>query len=153
MNTVRLSGRLCKAIELRQVKGKEAMIPCAQFTLAVDKKFKDADGNRQADFIDCVAWRGTAEYLAKWTDKGARVIIGGSLSKRSYKNSNDITVYITEVVVDEVEVIDFKKPDQAPVPTPPESTLADTAPNKPLAPSIKDSSEFDDSMDGLPFEF
>src|SRR5659263_751963 len=105
MNKVILVGRLVKDPE---VKTTQNQIAFCGFTIAVDRKFKTASGERQADFISCVAWRQQAEFLGKYFQKGSRVAIVGNLQSRTYDDANGKKVYITEVIVDEIEFVDSK---------------------------------------------
>lgn len=100
INKTVLVGNLTRDPELRTTQSGTAV---ASFTVAVQRRYKDADGNYPADFINCVAWRGTAEFIAKYFSKGSKIGIVGSLQSRSYDDSNGIRRYITEVVVDEAE--------------------------------------------------
>lgn len=106
MNKVILVGRLVKDPE---VKATQSQISVCSFTLAVDRKFKNADGERQADFLNCVAWRQQAELLGKYFQKGSRIGIIGNLQSRSYDDANGKKVYVTEVIVDEIEFVESKK--------------------------------------------
>jgi len=106
LNKVILIGRLVKDPE---VKATQSQISVCSFTLAVDRKFKNADGERQADFLNCVAWRQQAELLGKYFQKGYRVGIVGNLQSRSYDDANGKKVYVTEVIVDEIEFVESKK--------------------------------------------
>ena len=106
MNKVILVGRLVKDPE---VKATQSQISVCSFTLAVDRKFKNADGERQADFLNCVAWRQQAELLGKYFQKGSRIGIVGNLQSRSYDDANGHKVYVTEVIVDEIEFVESKK--------------------------------------------
>lgn len=106
MNKVILVGRLVKDPE---VKTTQSQIAVCSFTIAVDRKFKTANGERQADFISCVAWRQSAELLGKYFHKGSRVGIIGNLQSRSYDDANGKKVYVTEVIVDEIEFVETKK--------------------------------------------
>jgi single-strand DNA-binding protein len=99
-------GRLVKDPE---VKTTQSQISVCSFTLAVDRKFKNADGERQADFLNCVAWRQQAELLGKYFQKGSRIGIIGNLQSRSYDDANGKKVYVTEVIVDEIEFVESKK--------------------------------------------
>lgn len=95
MNKAIMSGRLCADIELRRTpSGKNV---CA-FTLAVDRRGKDAG----ADFIDCVAWEKTAEFLVRYFQKGQQMNICGRLQTRSYEDKEGKKRKATEVVVEEV---------------------------------------------------
>lgn len=95
MNKAIMSGRLCADIELRRTPSDKNV--CA-FTLAVDRRGKDAG----ADFIDCVAWEKTAEFLARYFQKGQQVNICGRLQTRSYEDKEGKKRKATEVVVEEV---------------------------------------------------
>ena len=106
MNTTQLIGRLTKDVELRTT---QAGMSVTQFTLAVSRDFKDKDGNRGADFIQCVAWKKTAELLEKYTHKGSRIGVTGRIQTRNYENKNGERVYVTEVVVDHLEFLDSKE--------------------------------------------
>ena len=106
MNKVILVGRLVKDPE---VKTTQSQIAFCGFTIAADRKFKTTSGERQADFISCVAWRQQAEFLGKYFQKGSRVAVVGNLQSRTYDDTNGKKVYVTEVVVDEIEFVDSKK--------------------------------------------
>ena len=97
MNKAILMGRLTKAPELRYT---QSDIPVVSFTLAVDRGYK-TDGERQADFINCVAWRNTAEFVSKWFSKGQLVAVSGRIQSRTYKDRDGNNRTAVEVVVDE----------------------------------------------------
>lgn len=109
MNKVILVGRLVKDPE---VKTTQNQISVCSFTIAVDRKFKAANGERQSDFISCVAWRQLADLLGKYFQKGSRIGIVGNLQSRSYDDANGKKVYITEVLVDEIEFVESRKDNQ-----------------------------------------
>lgn len=113
MNKVILNGRLTKDVTLRKT---TAGTSVAEFTLAVQRKVANADGKKDADFIDCVAWRTTAELLEKYCHKGGRIGLVGSIQKRSYDNKEGNKVWVTEVIVDEIEFLETKKQEEAPAP-------------------------------------
>ena len=73
------------------------------FTVACDRKFKDANGNKLTDFISCVAWRQTADFVAKYFTKGSKIALEGSIQTRSYTAQDGSKRYVTEVVADNVE--------------------------------------------------
>jgi single-strand DNA-binding protein len=103
MNKVILIGRVCDSIELRQT---QSGISSCRFTVAVDRRFADKNtGERQADFINCIAWRQTAEFVSRYFNKGKMIVVEGSLRTGSYtdKNHSDVTHYTTDVMVDNVE--------------------------------------------------
>ena len=102
INSVVLVGRLTKYIELRKT---NSNISTCTFTLAVDKRYKSTqEGAQTADFINCVAWRQTADYLGQYAAKGGIVAVEGSIQTRSYEGQNG-RVYVTEVVCDNVKLI------------------------------------------------
>lgn len=99
MNSVNLTGRITKDPELNKtLSGKDTI----SFTLAVDRKIKDANGNKQTDFISCVAWNQTAVYMSQWVKKGDLLETQGRIQTRNYEDKNGKTVYVTEVVCDGV---------------------------------------------------
>lgn len=109
INRVVLTGRLTKDIELIYT---QSNVTFGHFTLAVNRQFKNADGEREADFINCVIWRKVAENLAKFTHKGSLIGIEGRLQTRSYENQQGQRVYVTEVVVDGFSLLNTKQDNQ-----------------------------------------
>lgn len=105
MNKAILCGRLTKDAELKTT---SSGINYCNFIIAVDRKFKDANGNRQADFIACVAWRTTAEFISKYFKKGNRIAVVGSIQTRSYEDQSGNKHLVTEVIVDEAEFVESK---------------------------------------------
>lgn len=106
MNKVILMGRLARDPELRYTQSTNTA-QCG-FTIAVDRRFKAQDGTTKADFINCVAWRNTAEFISKYFQKGSRILVTGSIQVRDYENNEGKKVYVTEVIVDEAEFCDSK---------------------------------------------
>ncbi|AYF99879.1 single-stranded DNA-binding protein [Lactococcus allomyrinae] len=104
-NTVVLVGRLTREIELHYTPQNQAV---ATFSLAVNRPFKNANGEREADFIHCVIWRKQAENLANWTRKGTQIAVTGHIQTRSYENSSGDRVYVTEVVVDNFQMLETR---------------------------------------------
>lgn len=103
MNKVILMGRLTADPELRQT---QSGVSSCRFTIAVNRRFTDKNtGERQADFITCVAWRQQAEFITRYFKKGSMICIEGNIRTGSYQDRNhpDITHYTTEVFVDNVE--------------------------------------------------
>ena len=100
MNRVILIGRITKDAELRQT---QTGVNNVSFTLAVNRKYKDEQGNTPADFINCVAWRQQAEFLGNYVKKGYLLAVEGQLQVRSYQDQQGVTKYVTEVVCDSVE--------------------------------------------------
>lgn len=103
INRVILVGRLTKDVELRKT---TSNLSVAQFTLACDKRVKSKVPNAPtADFINCVAWRQSAEFLAQYAKKGAIVGVEGQITTRSYDDNTGRKVYVTEVTCDSVRLI------------------------------------------------
>ena len=118
MNKVILSGRLTADPELRQT---QSGVSTCKFTIACDRKFADKNtGERQADFITCVAWRQTAEFVSKYFNKGKMIVVEGSLRNNNYQDKNhpDVTHYTMDVLVDNVEFAGDKSSRQASQPAP-----------------------------------
>lgn len=106
LNSTCLVGRLTKDPELRYTPNNQAV---ATFSLAVNRNFKSQNGEREADFINCVIWRQQAENLANWCKKGALIGITGRIQTRSYENQQGQRVYVTEVVADNFQLLEFNK--------------------------------------------
>lgn len=106
LNKVILAGRVANDIELRQTTDGMYVL---QFNLAVNKKYSK-DPKQKADFISCVAWRGTAEFIAKYFRKGSSLCISGSIQTRSWTDNKGQKRYATEVVIDEAMFVDSKNP-------------------------------------------
>lgn len=105
MNSTCLVGRLTKDVELRYTPSNVAV---ATFTLAVNRTFKNENGEREADFINCVMWRQQAENLASLAKKGALIGITGRIQTRSYDNQQGQRVYVTEVVAEQFQLLESK---------------------------------------------
>lgn len=105
MNSTFLVGRLTKDVDLRYTQSNVAV---ATFTLAVNRPFKNENGEREADFINCVMWRQQAENLANWAKKGALIGITGRIQTRSYDNQQGQRVYVTEVVAETFQLLESK---------------------------------------------
>lgn len=105
-NRAVLVGRLTKDPELRFTPNGIAV---TTFTLAVNRPFKNANGEQEADFINIVVWKKAAENVANYTSKGSLVAIDGRIQTRSYENKDGQRVYVTEVVADSVQFLETKK--------------------------------------------
>lgn len=105
MNSVCLVGRMTKDAELKYTGNNIAV---ASFSLAVNRNFKDANGERETDFINCVIWRQQAENLANWAKKGALIGITGRIQTRSYENQQGQRVYVTEVVAENFQMLESR---------------------------------------------
>ena len=155
MNSVILLGRITKDLQIQYNANQRAYL---SFSVAVDRRFKDQNGNRQADFISCKAFSQTAEFIAKYFGKGKKIALRGSIQTGKYEK-NGATIYTTDVIVDEVEFVESLQPTQA--------QQAATAPQ--IAPDINtatpggaavqavkdlmDAGNIDEVMGELPFEF
>ena len=104
MNKAVIVGRLTKSPELRYT---QTNIASVAFTIAVNRNYKNANGEYDADFIPVVAWRGLAETLSKHLKKGARVAISGRIQTRSYDGNDGQKRYVTEVIADDATIIDW----------------------------------------------
>lgn len=105
MNKVFLMGRLTKDPEVKQTPSGNMV---CSFTIACDRRFKAQNGERQADFINCVAWKNHATIIGNYFHKGSRIMVVGRLETRSYDDQNGQKKYVTEVVIDELEFVDTK---------------------------------------------
>lgn len=103
INRAVLTGRITRDPELRYTQNGTAVV---QFTLAVDRQFRNQDGEREADFINCVIWRKSAENFANFTHKGSKIGVDGRIQTRSYENQQGNRVYVTEVIVDSFALLD-----------------------------------------------
>jgi single-strand DNA-binding protein len=98
INKAVLQGRLVRAPELRHT---QSNTPVASFTVAVDRGRK-AEGQQEADFIPCVAWGKSAEFISKWFGKGQAIVLSGSIRSRSWTDRNDNKRTSIEVVTEEI---------------------------------------------------
>ena len=106
INQTVLVGRLANEVKLKYTPNNQAV---ATFSLAVNRNFKSQNGEREADFINCVIWRQQAENLANWAKKGALIGITGRIQTRSYENQQGQRVYVTEVVADNFQLLESRK--------------------------------------------
>lgn len=105
INNVVLVGRLTRDAELRYTPSNQAV---ATFTLAVNRNFKNQNGDREADFINCVMWRQQAENIANWAKKGTLIGITGRIQTRNYENQQGQRVYVTEVAAETFQVMESR---------------------------------------------
>lgn len=106
INNTTLVGRLTKNPELKYTGSGIAVV---SFSLAVERNYTNAQGERETDFIMCQAWRGTAETLSSFAVKGSLIGITGSIQTRNYQNNEGQTIYITEVVVNNFQMLEPKE--------------------------------------------
>lgn len=99
MNIITIMGRLVRDVELRTTASGAQV---ASFTVAVDRRFKDASGQRQTDFLSCIAWKETAAFTAKYFHKGSMIAVVGSVQTRTWEGQDGQKKYATEIVADQV---------------------------------------------------
>lgn len=109
LNHITIMGRITRDIELRRT---NRGTPVASFTVAVDRDYSEKDGGeKETDFIDCVAWRSTAEFVDKYFSKGRMIVVSGRLQIRSYTDKDGNKRRAAEVVADNCYFGDSKKDD------------------------------------------
>ena len=116
LNKVFVMGRLTKDPELRHT---TAGVPVAGFTLAVDRDYKDKQtGERETDFYDCVAWKGTGEFVSRYFAKGRMAVVEGKLQNRKWTDKDGNKRVTAEIVVDNIYFGDSKSEGQSVAPRP-----------------------------------
>jgi len=115
-NGVHIMGRITRDLELRHT---QSGVAVCQFCVAVTRSFKDANGEYQSDFIDCVAWRNSAEFITKYFSKGAMIALDGELQTRNYTDKDGNKRKATEVLVSSAAFTGEKR-ETAAKPTPTE---------------------------------
>ena len=123
MNKICLTGNLTRDPELRAT---QSGISVCTFTLAVSRRYTDANGERQTDFINIQVWRGLAENCAKYLSKGRKAAVVGSLQSRSYEDKDGNKRYALDVVADEVDFLPSKNDTES-------APAAQTQPKSPAA--------------------
>lgn len=111
INRIIVGGRLTADPELRRTESGKAV---CSFTIACERDFKNQGGERDADFISCVAWNNTAEFISRYFSKGRMAIVDGRLQVRNYTDKEGNRRYKSEVVAGSVYFGDYKKQDTAP---------------------------------------
>ena len=109
MNKVILNGRLTKEVEFRATPDGTSI---SSFTIAVNRKYKDQNGNYPTDFINCKAFRNTAEFINKYFHKGDRINIEGEIRTGSYDDKDGNKRYTFDVIANEVEIVELKKQEE-----------------------------------------
>lgn len=107
LNRVILMGRITQDLEVRQTPNG---VSALTFNIAVDRNFKNQSGEYDADFITCVAWRNTAEFIGRYFGKGRMIALEGQLRSRTYEDKNGTKHYVTEVFVDSASYTGEKTP-------------------------------------------
>lgn len=116
-NGAHIMGRITRELELRHTQNGVAV---CQFCVAVTRSFKDANGEYQSDFIDCVAWRNSAEFITKYFSKGAMIALDGELQTRNYTDKDGNKRKATELLVSSAAFTGEKREAAAAKPTPAE---------------------------------
>ena len=141
INNVVLVGRTTKNIELKQNKNGTNYV---QFTLAVNRPFKD----KQADYIQCVAWNKTTETMANYVLKGTMIGVEGRLQVRSYSNEAGVRQYLSEVLVNRLTFLESKKSSALPEPVDPFNPATESNPN-PFDPNFSNHNYTPTSQQGM----
>ena len=152
MNKVILIGNLTSEPQLKFTTNNT---PVASFTIAVNRNHTKEDGTKDTDFINIVVWNKRAENVKNYLDKGSKVGISGRLQVRKYQNERGENRYVTEVVADEVEFLNSKKPEEKPVAVQNNQTLEEKVnSNKPYEDFARDhQEEFNYVDDGEEYPF
>lgn len=147
INKVILGGRITKDIECKQT---QSGVAVCDFTIAVNRKYQK-DGEQQADFINCKAFRSTAEFVSKYFKKGSSICITGSVQTRSWEDKDGKNRYATEIVADEAMFVDSKGSEDTP--SVQNGSQSAVGASQPYLPQAYTQPNFDDigSDDGLPF--
>ncbi len=114
MNKAILIGRMTKTPELRAT---GSGVNTTSFTIAVNRQFTNQDGERETDFINCVAWKKQAENIAKYCTKGSQVAVEGRIQTRSYDAQDGTKKYVTEVIVENCTFLSGKGKEETKEPT------------------------------------
>jgi single-strand DNA-binding protein len=145
MNRVALLGRLTKDIDLRYTESQTAV---GNFTLAVRKRLKNADGEYDSDFINCVCWKETAETMNKYLKKGDPVLIEGRINTRNYEDKDGNKHYITEVAVEHIDFVGGKKENTT---QPTKNDIEEDNPYKDMSVKVEADQSIVINDDDLPF--
>lgn len=108
MNKVYLIGNLTRDPEVSETTGG---VPYCRFSIAVNRNFTNADGNREADFFNIIVWRGQAEPCGRFLKKGSKIALVGSLQNRSYEDKDGVKRTVTDIVASEVEFLTTNRSD------------------------------------------
>ena len=140
LNKTILGGRLTADVEQKQTPNG---VSVCNFTIAVNRR-SSSSGDQQTDFIKCMAWRQTAEFISKYFKKGSSICVAGSIQTRTWKDNNGNSRSATEVVVDEAMFVDGKNDSQGTETSNPNTYLPD-AYKTPTEPNFEDV-QYDDDV-------
>ena len=143
MNKVILMGRLTRDPEVRRTAGENANA-VASYTLAVDRKYKRDGDEQTADFIRCVAFGRSAEFVEQYLHKGTKMVVEGRIQTGSYTNADGVKVYTTDVIIENQEFAESKKASEG------QGQGSNREFNRPVADGFMNIP--DSSMDELPFD-
>lgn len=113
-NKVFLIGNLTRDPELTETSNGTAI---CRFSIAVNRNYSNADGERQTDFFNCIAWRGLADTVARYTHKGDKVAVSGSIELRNYEDSQGVKRTAVDINVNDIEFLTQKQKDNADKPS------------------------------------
>ena len=150
INNVVLVGRLTKDIELRKT---QSGLSVASFTVACDRRLSQEQRNnneQSADFISCVAWRGSADFLGNYAHKGDTVGVEGRIQTRTYDRDGQ-KVYVTEIVANSVSILHSTQPRQAQAQTQPQQQTQNSAATQANDPIEDYLNGYEINSDELPF--
>lgn len=149
MNKVILMGRLTKDVEIHQTSNGKS---CARLSLAVNRRFKDSEGKYPTDFINCIAWNQTGNFIAQYFRKGSMIAVVGSIQSRSWDGEDGKKRYATEIIVDEAYFTGEKREQQnSPSPQGADSNAAPSDEDGVFNGEDAFGSEYDIAEDDLPF--
>ena len=143
MNVFCGAGNVTKDPEMYTTQGG---IKRANFTLAINRRFANAQGNREADFLPIVAWRQLAEFAEKYITKGKRVGVTGSVQVRSYDAQDGTKRYVTEIVADNIEFLTPRSEETQAEETVPQALPAEVVQARALAIQEQLAEEYDDQL-------
>ena len=147
INRVVLVGRITRDPETQQT---NTGIPYVRFSLAVNRPFKDQNGERQADFINCVAWRAQAEFLQKFVKKGNQLAVEGRIQTNSYTDANGNNRQAFDILVESVSSLEPASKNDGYQPQPPFGNGFQPV-SQPVSQPETNHQEFEVSEDDLPF--
>ena len=150
INNVVLVGRLTKDVEVKKT---QSGLSVASFTIACDRRLSQEQKNnneQSADFISCVAWRGSADFLGQYSHKGDTVGVEGRIQTRSYDRDGQ-KVYVTEIVANSVSILHSTQPKQAQAQTQPQQQAQNTAATQANDPMEDYLNGYEINSDELPF--
>lgn len=139
INSIILVGRLTRNLELRYTQSEKAV---GNFTLAINRRFKNQNGEYETDFIDCVVFGKQAETMSKYTQKGDLIGVEGSIQKRAYEDKEGNKRYATEIMVEKITFLQTNKK---------EETKIEDNPYKDMSVKVEADQSIEISDDDLPF--